>query len=80
MSACDGNMCLGNKFTLVDVQVSATNTTGLDLDLMRVWSVRFPVNGWTAPIPGHRSRGSQAQGPRRSCASWALSTAEHAWS
>jgi hypothetical protein len=26
-------------------------------------------------IPRHRSRGAQAQGPRRSCASWALSTA-----
>lgn len=43
MSSC-GNMYLGNEFTLVDVQVSATNTTGLDLDLMRVWSVRFPAN------------------------------------
>lgn len=44
MSACGGKTCLGNEFTLVDVKISATNTTGLDLDLMRVWSVRFPAN------------------------------------
>lgn len=37
-------MYLGNEFTLVDVQVSAADTTGLDLDLMGGWSVRFRAN------------------------------------
>lgn len=31
-------------------------------------------------IPGYRSRGALARGPRQYCASWALSTAEPAWS
>lgn len=44
MSAYSGKTYLGNEFTLVDVKISATNATGLDLDLMRGWSVRFPAN------------------------------------
>jgi hypothetical protein len=74
-------MYLGNEFTLMDVQVSATNTTGLDLDLVIEGLVsRISCKLMDSFVPGHHSHGAQEQGPQQSCVSWALSIAEHAWS
>ena len=52
---------LGNEFTLGDVQVGATDTTHLDLDLKRLSSVRCPANSVDPFVPERRSRRFQAR-------------------
>jgi hypothetical protein len=69
----------------MNVKVSAANTAGLDLDLLG------PEIGQSLAILQHsklidgfilerHSLGVLALEPRQSCAFWAPSTAEHAWS